>query len=69
MFVARNINLTAQVIYGEKASQSADGGWYLTDGSQLGADVVYNAVGGQPNTAFLQPLGILDSQGAIQVHV
>ena len=58
----------AQVIYGEKAAQRADGGWHLTDGSRLDADVVYSAVGGQPNTAFLQPLGILDARGAIKVH-
>ena len=61
-------NAAAQVIYREKAKQHADGSWHLTDGSRLDADVVYNAVGGRPSTAFLQPLGILDARGAIKVH-
>jgi hypothetical protein len=57
-----------QVIYGEKATQHANGSWHLSDGSRLDADVVYNAVGGRPHTAFLQPLGILDARGAIKVQ-
>jgi hypothetical protein len=65
----RGCSAAEQVIHGEKASQRPDGSWWLSNDSRLDADVVYNAVGGKPNTAFLQPLGILDSRGAIKVHM
>lgn len=57
-----------KVIYDEKVTQSPDGGWSLSDGSRLEADVVYRCLGGRPNTGFLQGLGILDTQGAIKVN-
>ena len=39
----------------------------LTDGTKLSGDVAFLTVGGQPNTRFLNGLGILDANGAIKV--
>ena len=40
----------------------------LTDGTTLSADVTFLTIGGQPNTRFLNGLGILDANGAIEVN-
>lgn len=52
---------------GQKAAQQPNGAWMLTDGTLLTADVVYQTIGGGPNTQFLRGLDILDAKGAIKV--
>ncbi len=58
-----------QVIFGQKATRQTSNTFVLTDGSQLTADVTFYTIGGQPNTRFLNGLGILAASGAIKVAV
>ena len=55
------------MIFGQKATRQSSSSFVLTDGSQLTADLTFFTIGGQPNTRFLNGLGILDASGAIKV--
>ena len=60
-------NFGPQVIVGQKATRQSSNSYVLTDGTTLSGDVVFLTVGGQPNTRFLNGLGILDANGYIKV--
>ena len=56
------------MLLGEQATQAADGTVRLSNGETLQADIVYRATGIKPNTAFLEPLEILNEKGFIKVR-
>ncbi len=56
------------MVLGQKAARQPSGIWMLTDGTLLDADIVYQTVGGGPNTDFLKGLDMLDGKGAIKVR-